>query len=61
MFESMTSFLVFFFASLALIVLGILFEEKLIQFEDFLFTVGRAFFYAIRQTWRDYKMQRGWN
>lgn len=61
MFESMSGFLWFFFVSLALIVLGILFEERLIQFEDFLFTVGRAFLRAIRQTWREYKTQRGWN
>ena len=34
MFETMQSFLAFFFPTLALIVLGILFEEKLIAFEQ---------------------------
>lgn len=33
MFETMQSFLAFFFPTLALIILGILFEEKLIAFE----------------------------
>ena len=37
MFETMQSFLTFFFPALALIVLGILFEEKLIAFENKLF------------------------
>ena len=37
MFETMQSFLAFFFPTLALIVLGILFEEKLIAFENKLF------------------------
>ena len=36
MFETMSSFLWFFFGSFALIVLGILFEEKLIQFENYI-------------------------
>ena len=36
MFETMQSFLCFFFPTLALIILGILFEEKLIQFEHFI-------------------------
>lgn len=35
MFETMQSFLAFFFPTLALIILGILFEEKLIAFERF--------------------------
>ncbi len=34
MFETMQSFLSFFFPTLALIILGILFEEKLIALED---------------------------
>ena len=34
MFETMQSFLAFFFPTLALIILGILFEEKLIAFEE---------------------------
>jgi len=37
MFETMQSFLAFFFPTLALIILGILFEEKLIAFEQKLF------------------------
>jgi len=38
MFETMQSFLAFFFPTLALIILGILFEEKLIAFEQKLFS-----------------------
>lgn len=34
MFPTMKSFLIFFFIVLALIILGILFEEKLIAFEE---------------------------
>ena len=37
MFETMQSFLAFFFPTLALILLGIVFEEKLISFEQKLF------------------------
>lgn len=37
MFATMSSFLWFFFIMLALIIAGILFEEKLIQFENFIY------------------------
>lgn len=34
MFSSLESFSIFFFVSLALIILGVVFEEKLINFEE---------------------------
>lgn len=61
MFPTMKSFLIFFFITLALIILGILFEEKLIEFEEhpketalrFLRNV-RLVLGAISKTIRDY-------
>lgn len=38
MFETMQSFLAFFIPTLALIILGIIFEEKLIAFENSVFS-----------------------
>lgn len=51
MFSTMGSFLTFFFITLALIVLGILFEEKLIRFE-------RAVRYGTKKTIKDYAQNR---
>lgn len=41
MFETMSSFLWFFFIGFGLIILGIIFEEKLIAFENKLFRAIR--------------------
>ena len=41
MFETMQGFLAFFIPTLALIILGIIFEEKLIAFENKLFRAIR--------------------
>lgn len=43
MFETMSSFLWAFFISFGLIILGILFEERLVKFERWLFTGLRRF------------------
>ena len=43
MFETMSSFLWFFFITLGLILTGILFEEKLIAFEDAVWKTIRHF------------------
>lgn len=47
MFETMQGFLAFFIPTLALIILGIIFEEKLIRFE-------RALWFGILMTVRDW-------
>lgn len=71
MFESMTGFLIFFFVVLALILLGILFEEYLIAFEcalaetlrpyirAFMRAFVRAFRAALRRIRRQNHVQRG--
>lgn len=61
MFPTMKSFLIFFFVMLALIVLGILFEEKLIEFEEHPKETALRFLHSVRlvlgtvaKTIRDY-------
>lgn len=60
MFETMQSFLAFFIPTLALIILGIIFEEKLVQIEN---AVGRVIVRIIRAAYKEgrkayAKMQR---
>lgn len=53
MFETMQSFLAFFIPTLALIIIGIIFEEKLIWLEDTIWYFAKAVVIGARMTIRE--------
>jgi hypothetical protein len=55
MFETMQGFLAFFIPTLALIILGIIFEEKLIWLEDTIWRFIKAVVIGVRMTIRERK------
>ena len=56
MFETMSSFLWFFFIGFGLIILGILFEEKLIALENTIWRFIKAVVIGVRMTIRERKV-----
>lgn len=50
MFETMSNFLWFFFIGFGLIILGIIFEEKLIRLEDTIWRFIKAVVIGVRMT-----------
>ena len=56
MFETMKSFFAFFFPTLAAILIGIIFEEKLIRLEETIKRFAIALWVGTKQTIRDRRL-----